>query len=516
LLLRNPGFAAFWRVKVVYRSQPYEIAWANLAAMVDDVTKGDDSNGSSLSSVPATHSNDLATAESIGVLVHGSSTVSVSSGVLQKALTSPSEAIQRWLKDDASLWRYAVTRLLAKGDGGVAMRPHKRGLRVVHDSFLASELVDIIMEHANFSTRAEAVAIGQRLQNAKLITRVTRLLGRQADSSHSTFSDSDKLYVTNVSLHKADSDHACIVSGNGAPVLCWKEFGSGPERGPVRSVELKIPCDQIDLQSIDFWSKTVYVAKAVKGEPLGHIAVVHPLLPVDWMSNAVGDDGSDMSGPGNDSHWSVSESTQNGPPSPPADNDEDNRATSPPATDIASMNIAVVSEDASIGIQNVVSRAVVRKVFSSIARPFIMELHRLIENDDVDDEKTRCVVGSMILCKEGDNLGQDLSVETMFRIFNLIWAETPDLFADSSKAPFSVTYDVFPTSPKQGFMEALNGLVSFKDFDWDTWVATCGNDKELVAEMVASAAGSYTAAYILSIGDRHTENVQIQNNTTFV
>jgi Domain found in Dishevelled, Egl-10, and Pleckstrin (DEP)/Phosphatidylinositol 3- and 4-kinase len=513
LLLGHPGYSSFWRVKVVYRAQPYQVAWANLSAMIHgDALDGEAESDNSSNRRPS----------SSGVLVHGVSSIieGGSSPLAQRAsrIITPSKVAENWLVDDAALWRFAVSTLFAKGPGGVAMRTHKRRLRVIQESFLASELVDIIMEHANFASRVEAVDVAQRLQNAKLITRIGSVLGRHAQSSHKDFTDSDKLYVSKVHLHKSDSDHACIVTDSGEPVLCWKEFGSGPERGPVRSVELKIPCDQIDLQSRHFWSEAVFVQNPAEGQSLGHIAVVHPCIPEDWeimMAAAVDSDSESLT-----DTWSVGDPTPDKPPSPPPVDDSEPDAF---VHKSSAMSMSAVSEamlevgGSSVAhCKNLASNGVVKHVFSSIARPFIMELRRLSEDGDINDDRAYQVVGKSLLCKEGDNLGQDLCVESMFRLFNLIWSESRDIFPVPARAPFAVSYDVFPTSAKQGFMEALSGLKSFKEFDWDNWIATRGHDKDAITRMIASAAGSYVAAYILSIGDRHTENVQIQDNLTFV
>jgi hypothetical protein len=164
----------------------------------------------------------------------------------------------------------------------------------------------------------------------------------------------------------------------------------------------------------------------------------------------------------------------------------------------------------------VVGGAVVRKVFSSIARPMIIELRRPMEDCWIDDEGSHESVSPNLLVKEGDNLGQDMCVEIMFRCFNQIWNESPEIFPDPEQTPLAFPYEVFPTDIKRGFMEAVSGLESLKDFDWEDWKLTKAVDRKNVIRMVMSAAGSYVGAYILGAADRHQDNVQIKDGTTML
>lgn len=146
----------------------------------------------------------------------------------------------------------------------------------------------------------------------------------------------------------------------------------------------------------------------------------------------------------------------------------------------------------------------------------IVQLRSMMEGGEMGVDDDHVAQDPMMLVKEGDNLGQDLTVELLFRCFNYIWQNSPELFPNPKIAPFSFAYEVFPTAPKQGFMEAVPGLTSLEEFDWDAWVGMYGKNKEAVQEMISSATGSYIGAYILGAHDRHPENVNIIDGTTMM
>eukprot|EP00173_Palmaria_palmata_P000899 Plantae.Rhodophyta-Palmaria_palmata.ctg1461.p1 GENE.Plantae.Rhodophyta-Palmaria_palmata.ctg1461~~Plantae.Rhodophyta-Palmaria_palmata.ctg1461.p1 ORF type:complete len:443 (-),score=88.28 Plantae.Rhodophyta-Palmaria_palmata.ctg1461:185-1432(-) len=189
------------------------------------------------------------------------------------------------------------------------------------------------------------------------------------------------------------------------------------------------------------------------------------------------------------------------------------------SSDVSSMTLEKLMESmASNGVDSpgIVSSVKILKVFSSIASPMIVQLRSMVEGAEVGTDTGHDASDDLLLVKEGDNLGQDMCVELLFMGLNSLWANSFDLFPDPDAVPFSYAYEVFPTAAKQGFMQAVPGLTSLRDFDWDKWVETRGKDPDAVNQMVRSAAGSYIGAYIVGAADRHTENVQIQDNYTLL
>lgn len=138
---------------------------------------------------------------------------------------------------------------------------------------------------------------------------------------------------------------------------------------------------------------------------------------------------------------------------------------------------------------------IVRKVFSSIARPMIVSVVR----DGADGQEG---VQPGILVKSGDNLTQDMGVELIFMLLNSVWAQDDALRAAMEEsgargAPVSVWYDVLPVDVEHGLMQAVGDLKSLKEFDWKAWSEEFADDKDVVHDMVRSAAGAYIATYII-------------------
>lgn len=270
-----------------------------------------------------------------------------------------------------------------------------------------------------------------------------------------------------------------------------------------------IACDLIDLQGLDFWTNSIFVPNPVKGQTLGYRMVAHPLAYISFS-------GDDKFGPfQNESRNGTGNYSNDSPPSP--ENSQSNLSGT--TSGVSSMSLTDLMEDMAsnnVSSPGIVSSVKIVKVFSSIARPMIIQLRSAVEGAEIGTDVGHEASDDLLLVKEGDNLGQDLCVELMFLGFNSLWANSPDSFPDPEKAPFTYAYEVFPTSAKQGFMQAVPGLTSLKEFDWDNWVETRGKDPVAINQMVRSAAGSYIGAYIVGAADRHTENVQIQDNFTLL
>lgn len=145
------------------------------------------------------------------------------------------------------------------------------------------------------------------------------------------------------------------------------------------------------------------------------------------------------------------------------------------------------ASDAPEGTPCAGSHVTVRKVFSSIARPKIVTID--------DDDSVSVPPG--VLVKKGDNLMQDLGVMHVLQALNAIWAGDDELTAEFTKPPIAVWYDVLPTGIDTGLMQAVAGLQSLKEFDWNQWADEAEGDDERVLDTVRTAAGSYIATYII-------------------
>lgn len=521
LLTKLPSYQSFWDIKLMHRRHAYPAAWATLAALRHAHSSDcrDEEQTDDELVMPVTTPSQNGPFCTVDELCSTSNCTTTSSASQNDAVSIPSrlsvgsvsEVALEWYQDKQALYRYAVNELFKNG-GGVPMRDHMRHLRVHRNSFYASELVDTVMERVNFTDRAQAVEIAQQLQDAKLITRVS--------GSSSPFADNNKLYQSKIALHRMCEKKIFVKTSRGEPIACLDDTAcSSPDEQPIQTVQLAMPCDMIDLQSIDFWRESVYLSNPTLGHSFGYRSITHPMRccqscmqddsneagrsSIDSDMESIGSsDLSDISG--NVSDWTNSASTSF----------MSNLASmsSMPGADLFAMS-GLADHSLSHGV---ISNVVVKKVFSSIARPMIVELRQVDEDAVVDSGDYHSAVSPNLLIKEGDNLGLDLSVELMFQCFNVIWRESAEFFPSSAPVPYAFTYDVFPTGVKKGFMEAVSGLTSLKDFNWHRWLKRVKEDAAVGARMVASAAGSYVAAAIVGAADRHQENVQIRDDGTML
>ena len=92
--------------------------------------------------------------------------------------------------------------------------------------------------------------------------------------------------------------------------------------------------------------------------------------------------------------------------------------------------------------------------------------------------------------KMGDDLRQDQATMLLLREMNAIWA-------DAGAPCFTCTYDIFPTSDRTGFIEALSNAIAVKDVEFFTYSR----------ELHDSAVGAFTAGFVLGLADRHQDNM---------
>lgn len=443
LLVTNPALSARWNVRLVHRRDCYTVARHVLDNMIQDL---DSKNASS---------------ESIRLAQQ-----------LREIGTSDSKLVAGWLEDKKTLVSFAARNLLHPLHG-IRKRTLKWYMRPVRAAFFGTDLVDGIMERANFNSRLEAVKLAQKLLDYGIITKI--------GGHHNHFKDDKrKVYQCHFELQRVDANHCRVITVDGVELTSWEIVGG--HSGAIKQIEIQIPMDMIDLQSFEFWTQSVYVRGVEKNYRYGYRAVAHPLY---------------CGGLDPRSHLDFSAFAQQDEEDRSADSTGELPSLGNGSSSDGTLRSIVSTEEVnSMRDTSVVGSIVVRKVFSSIARPMIVELRVPLENADLDDDDHHIVLPPGILVKEGDNLAQDLGVEIMFKCFNHIWARDASLKEKYGMVPFSLSYEVFPTSPTQGFMQAVTGLRSLKEYDWMKWKSAYGDIPERVHEMVRSTVGSYIGAYV--------------------
>lgn len=591
LLIRTPGYAR-WHARLVYQPRCYEAAAAAAAAAA--VARPSPSLASvACSAVSCGSAPPLADAAVDAAEGFSSSPLSslarpplwsVTAG--RGGITSAADVAAA---DAATLAGFVRTELLhpRHGVGSRPRHPHHRRAVAPADVFVARDAVGWLVEHLVLPSRAEAVAVAERLRGAGLI--------RHASGGGRPFRDGGGVYVAagaatvvaspsltaaappSLSLRSGGHDSclpllplllsssssssspaaaprspakrlttraardaamgsaslatACNPSRDGVPI----ELGEAAE-ATVASFHLTLGVDDVDLQGLDFWATDVFRSDVVAGHSFGHRQVVHPFP--SYRASLVDEEIDGASSVSSAAGWSL-----------------------PPSSSVAAAAADTGHDD------EVVSQAVVTRVFSTMARPVIVELRRphagavvgrtpdpspcltTVTAGDGDcgagslpgtppcggggpasslayvgsrpasvcstepratapaaaaTATSTATVGPAVLVKQGDNLLQDQAVEVMLRLFNHMWREAA---ADPAAAPYAPTYDVLPTGARAGLIEMMPGFTPLGAVDWDGWVARATADPGLVDTLVRSAAGAYVGTYVLGCRDRHFDNI---------
>lgn len=437
LLIKNAGFSKHWDVRLVHRKDCYSSARHVLEDLGRDMQSQSESG----------KSFEMARQ-------------------LSQVDRADSKNVVGWFDNKEMVIAFA-TRKLLHHQHGIKTRNLNWHLRTIKNAFFGFELVDGIMERANFNSREEAVALAQRLVDLGIVHKIG------SRSQH--FADEKKrVYQCRIAMHRDDAGHCRVVTDDGTTIQKWDQVKCEGFK-KVSQIEIQIAVDMIDLQSYEFWTHSVYVKGVEKGHHYGYRAITHPLHCLGTNAHAM-----------------------TYAPKETSDDPVDLENSMGGAEDFVSTFSGISLDDVNILQQDsaVVGSVVVRKVFSSIARPMIIELRVPMENADLDSDDHHITLPPGLLVKEGDNLMQDLGVEVMFQCFNHVWAHSAVYANKESEVPFSVNYEVFPTSPSQGFMEAVTGLTSLKMFDWRSWRDKYGKNQERVCEMLRSTVGAYVGTYV--------------------
>lgn len=120
-----------------------------------------------------------------------------------------------------------------------------------------------------------------------------------------------------------------------------------------------------------------------------------------------------------------------------------------------------------------IENVIVEKVFSSLSRPCLIQLERMIDGAKLDrlsyDDVTSFDKAPLaILIKKGNNLVQDHCAAVMFRVFNFVWRRS-NRYAETDILPYCFSYKVVSTNVQQRFKECVSNVDSLRDLDWKAW-----------------------------------------------
>ncbi|ETO10508.1 hypothetical protein RFI_26869 [Reticulomyxa filosa] len=131
---------------------------------------------------------------------------------------------------------------------------------------------------------------------------------------------------------------------------------------------------------------------------------------------------------------------------------------------------------------------------------------------------------SSFILKYGDDLRKDAAVLQMFRFMNSLWEEN-ELYYHGKQVQ-ALTYACLPLGTEYGIIELIPNCKSLQEICEEKLKLQKENQKnnrrasmvfgndDALFQLIATCAGSYIAAYVMGIRDRHYDNVLIREDGT--
>eukprot|EP00475_Leptophrys_vorax_P018539 TRINITY_DN25387_c0_g1_i2.p1 TRINITY_DN25387_c0_g1~~TRINITY_DN25387_c0_g1_i2.p1 ORF type:complete len:457 (-),score=126.03 TRINITY_DN25387_c0_g1_i2:35-1228(-) len=150
-----------------------------------------------------------------------------------------------------------------------------------------------------------------------------------------------------------------------------------------------------------------------------------------------------------------------------------------------------------------VAKIKVLKIFNSNAKPLLIDM---IGADLLGKKLPPCIL------KSGDDMRQDTACLFAFDFMNLIWNEHKIEYHGIQVRAF--VYLCSAISSSVGMIQPVQHTIALSAFQPGMLNRNKDKDKHFLHRMVASTAGSFVAAYVLGVRDRHNDNILIRDDGT--
>lgn len=128
----------------------------------------------------------------------------------------------------------------------------------------------------------------------------------------------------------------------------------------------------------------------------------------------------------------------------------------------------------------------------------VVELRRICPVANMLEREHTEPVPPTIAMRQGDAL-RHVAVDTLLRVLNSAWARPSRQFPDAASAPYCAVVDLAIVGQHR-FLEVTRGrTTTIEAFKFDYWRYTTGQDPVQADSFVRSAAGAFTAAYVLGL-----------------
>lgn len=147
--------------------------------------------------------------------------------------------------------------------------------------------------------------------------------------------------------------------------------------------------------------------------------------------------------------------------------------------------------------QRNVQRLEIKKIYKSNAKPLLVNCYLHSEYEPV----------SSFILKYGDDLRRDAAVLMMFKFMNSLWNESRQIY--NGKNIEALTYKCIPLGPDYGIIELIPNCQTLKELTDKYKSKKYKLSENVMNNLIATCAGSFMAAYIMGIRDRHYDNVLV-------
>lgn len=223
---------------------------------------------------------------------------------------------------------------------------------------------------------------------------------------------------------------------------------------------IRILVDMVDLQSEDFFRNEIYNHISRKDESFGHTLISHPFLlseEVELTSLA------------------------------------DSRTVSESGQSSMMANFQYMVQCAHLHVAQ---------------GQAVLGLRRICPVANLLDKNHTEPVYPEMLVRSGEDSLRYVAVQLLLRVFNAAWARPSRQFPDAASAPYCRVVDSAVVGETRWLEVALEKTTQLTSFTFDYWRYTRALDPVLADSFVRSAAGLFTAGYVIGVG-RHPQEIGV-------
>lgn len=141
----------------------------------------------------------------------------------------------------------------------------------------------------------------------------------------------------------------------------------------------------------------------------------------------------------------------------------------------------------------------------------VVELRRMgLEADEVNSATLEPLLPRLIVTEDEDVMITQ-ATQVLFHLLNHFWLRPTEKYPDPESAPVCITFDAIATDERRGIYQAFCHVQSFSVFHFSYWRDTKGHDPVAVDHFVRTAAGAFTAAYIIGFHMRNGNDILVKD-----